>query len=935
MAKTAKGACETRMLDSLKDLILVYGMDGRVLYANETVSRVLGWPQAELLGRKVSDLVAPPYDRMLGARASRLKEEGELIITTAYKRKGGGVYPAETRCDLTSMGGKPCVLCIARGIPRGEKTVRALGEARERYRRLVEGLKGEYFFYQHDAKGVFTYLSPSIKDVLGYTQPRFMKHFAKYFTPNPVNKEARRYTLESLKGRSQPPYKLELFHAKGGRRWLEVFEVPVRNASGQVVSVEGIAHDITSRVKAEEELATYRSGLEKLVEERTAELKAVFDRTPVLIILLDSDLKVLRTNAASHSSGLMGAVLRCVNARGGDCGRGKLCSGCPVRNAVNGTLRTGKPVSRLEAELETGSGRVCFLLSTALISAGGVKQLLICLDDITPLKMAEESLRKSEEFRRLILSSVGDGIIGVDGRGRILFMNEAAQATLGWAFEELRGKNLHAVIHSKRPDGSPYPIADCPMYAAYTERRESVVQDEMLWRKDGTGLYVRYSARPMYAGGEVSGAVVTFSDVTERRRIETELRATKERLQTHNAALAELGRGRESAASDVKGAFREAVETAASALGADRVGIWFFNEDHSSLACGAMYEKAEHAHSAGPALSATEFPSFFRLLERERMLVIDDAASDFRVRDLREAYIRPKNVASILCISIANGKKTAGVISAERFGKPAPWGPDEQNMLGAVADFAALAIASSERARLAGMKDFLTHTIVHDLRNPLASIIAAGQLLADGLKGRLSTEMRESLAILNSMAEEMNGMVSNILDINRLEEGHVPLKAEPFAPERLLRDAAGAVRIAAAHEKKKIRASARRGLPELAGDREMLRRVLENLLMNAVKFAAPGSEIEAGALAAGPGVEFFVKNRGAGIPAQYHSRIFEKFVQIEDPAPRKWAGKGLGLAFCKLAVEAHGGRIWVESEPGQGAVFRFLVPLNRAAAGGR
>lgn len=934
MAKTAKSACETRLLDSLKDLILVYGMDGRVLYVNDTVCRVLGWPREQLLGRNVADLVAPPYNRMLGDRVNRLKEEGELIISTAYKRKGGGVYPAETRCDLTSMGGKPCVLCIARGVPSGEKTLKALGEARERYRRLVEGLKGEYFFYQHDSKGVFTYLSPSIKDVLGYTQAQFMQHFAKFFTSNPINKEARRYTLESLKGRSQPPYRLELFHATGGRRWLEVFEVPVTGASGRVEAVEGIAHDITARVKAEEELATYRSGLENLVEERTAELKAVFDRTPVLMILLDSALKVLRTNAGSHDGSLIGEVLRCVNAVGGDCGRGKHCGSCPVRRAVTGTLRSGKPISRLEAEMETEAGRVCFLLSTAMISAGGEKQLLICLDDVTPLKMAEESLRKSEEFRRLILSSVGDGIIGVDAKGQILFMNEAAQAMLGWTLEELHGKNLHAVIHSKRPDGSPYHIKDCPMYAAYTERKESVVQDEMLWCKDGTGLYVRYSARPMYARGEVSGAVVTFNDVTERRRIESELRATKERLQTHNAALAELGRGRESAVSDVKGAFREAVETAASALGADRVGIWFFNEDHSSLACGAMYEKAAHAHSEGPVLSAAEFPSFFRLLERERMLVIDDAVSDFRVRDLRDSYIKPRNIASILCISIASGKKTAGVISAERFGKPAPWRPDEQNMLGAVADFAALAIASSERARLAGMKDFLTHTIVHDLRNPLAAIIAAGQLLDDGLKGRLSEEMRESLSILNSMAEEMNGMISNILDINRLEEGSVPLKAEPFSPERLLRDAAGSAKIAAAHEKKKVRVSVQRGMPELNGDREMLRRVLDNLLMNAVKFAAPGSEIEAGALPAGKSVEFFVRNRGAGIPAEYHSRIFEKFVQIEDPAPRKWAGKGLGLAFCKLAVEAHGGRIWVESQPGQGAVFRFLVP-NRAAGGRR
>jgi len=822
---------------------------------------------------------------------------------------------------------------IAKGGLKRDKAARDLDEARERYRRLVEGLRGEYFFYQHGLDGVFTYISPSIKDVLGYSQRQFLKHYLRYVTDNPLNKTVVKHTSQSIKGRQQPAYQVELRHADGGRRTIEVLEVPLRDERGRVISVEGIAHDITAKLKQQSELEVYRAGLERLVEERTAELKAIFDRTPVLIVLLDKDLKVIRTNAASHPGRLIGDVLRCVNAKGGRCGRGKFCGSCSVRRAISGTMRGGRPVLRRPAELNNSAGgRTYFLLSTAILKAGGQRQLLLCLDDITPQKTAEESLRKSEEFRRLILGSVGDGIIGVDGRGRILFMNEAAEGMLGWELRELEGKNLHSLIHYKRPDGSPYPLADCPMYGAYTEKKESVVQDEMLWRRDGTGFYVRYSARPMYARGEVSGAVITFSDMTERRRIENELRATKERLQTQNAALAELGRGRGAAAADVNGAFREAAETAASALGADRVGVWLFNEDHSALACTAAYERASRAHSSGAALEASAYPSFFRLLDRERVLVIDDARADFRVRELREGYIKPKNVASMLCVAISNGQKIAGVISAERFGRAAPWGPDEQNLLGAVADFAALAISASEREKLAGMKDFLTHTIVHDLKNPLSSIILAGQLLSESLKGRLSGEQRESFAILNTLAEEMNRMVSNILDINRLEDGKVPLRSGFFRHDKLLREAAGALKMAGAHEGKRIRVRAPALPAEVYGDRELLRRVLENLLVNALKFAPPRTAIEIGA-EQGPGgksMEFFVKNRGPAIPEEYHARIFEKFVQIEDPAPRKWAGKGLGLAFCKLAVEAHGGRIWVESGPGPGSVFRFSVPLGGA-----
>ncbi|MCM2266343.1 MAG: PAS domain S-box protein [Elusimicrobiales bacterium] len=928
--RTDRGS-ETRILDSLKDLILVYGMDGRILYVNDTVCRTLGWERQFLLARSVADLVAAPYKKLLAERIKKLKTEGELTITTGYRRKNGGVFHAETRCDLTRMDGKPCVLCIARGIGHGEKALRELGEARARYRRLVEGLNGEYFFYQHDSKGVFTYVSPSIKNVLGYSQAKFLKHFTQYLSDNPLNKSVFLHTRESLKGNPQPPYRVETLHANGGRRWLEVFEIPVRDPSGRVVSIDGIAHDITAQVKNREELETYRSGLEKLVEERTAELKAVLDRTPVLIVLLDSRLRILRTNAPAQKGGLIGEVLRCVRARVGECGRGKACGSCQVRRAVVGTMNSGKPVSRLEAEMHTKNGKAYFLLSTAVIETAGERQLLICLDDITQQKAAEESLRKSEGFRRLILSSVGDGIIGVDNRGKILFMNEAAESMLGWTLAELSGKNLHNVIHAKRPDGSPYPAEDCPMYAAYSGSKESVIQDEMLWRKDGTGFYVRYSARPMFSGGEASGAVITFSDMTERRLIETELRVTKERLRNHNAALTELGRGRAASGTDTKAAFREAVETAASALEADRVGLWLFNEDHSQLLCRSMYDKAVHAQADCPTLAAADYPAFFRLLERERMLVIDDARSDFRVRDLREGYIKPKNIASILCVAIASGQKVAGVLSAERFSRAAPWGPDEQSLLAAVADFAALAIASSEREKLAGMKDFLTHTIVHDLKNPLSSIIVAAQLLEEDFSAKMNPEQRETLRILNSLSLEMSGMVSNILDINRLEEGKMPLKAALFRPEKLLREAAAGLKMAAEQEKKKIRTRAASGLPELYGDMEMLRRVLDNLLMNAVKFAPPGTEIEAGASAGAEGAEFFVRNLGPGIPPEYHARIFEKFVQIEDPSPRKWAGKGLGLAFCKLAVEAHGGRIWVESPEGRGVVFRFSIPFKRPA----
>jgi len=185
---------------------------------------------------------------------------------------------------------------------------KAPAELADSYRRLVEGLKSEYFFYRHGRDGVFNYVSPAVRHVLGYSPENFLKHYTRYLTGNPVNQEAVRHTKKSLRGEKQPPYPLEVLHKNGSARWLEVLEVPVKDGRGRVTAVEGIAHDITRRARAEKELDVYRRGLEELVAERTAELKAVFDRTPVLLMLLDEKLRVIRTNSTGRQGRLIGEV---------------------------------------------------------------------------------------------------------------------------------------------------------------------------------------------------------------------------------------------------------------------------------------------------------------------------------------------------------------------------------------------------------------------------------------------------------------------------------------------------------------------------------------------------------------------------------------------------------------------------------------------------
>jgi signal transduction histidine kinase len=187
-------------------------------------------------------------------------------------------------------------------------------------------------------------------------------------------------------------------------------------------------------------------------------------------------------------------------------------------------------------------------------------------------------------------------------------------------------------------------------------------------------------------------------------------------------------------------------------------------------------------------------------------------------------------------------------------------------------------------------------------------------------------------------------LVNNLLDIAKMEQGRMTLELEPLVPYAIVDQAVDRLQASARTRNVRIDQCLAVGLPLVEADDEKIVRVLQNLIDNALKFSPDNSIVTLGAhcfapdrplppevplhppLQAGEWLVFWVQDRGMGIPRTYHERIFEKFGQVRG---RKVRGTGLGLTFCKLVVEAHGGRIWVESEEGAGSVFAFALPLTR------
>ena len=227
------------------------------------------------------------------------------------------------------------------------------------------------------------------------------------------------------------------------------------------------------------------------------------------------------------------------------------------------------------------------------------------------------------------------------------------------------------------------------------------------------------------------------------------------------------------------------------------------------------------------------------------------------------------------------------------------------------------------------MRDDLTNMIVHDLRTPLSSLMAGLQTIP--MLGKLSPEQQECCDIALRGGFSLLDMINDLLDISKLEGGAPDLEIEFLEVPALVESSLQQVQSAAANRGIRFERDFATDLPKFEGDQSKLRRTLVNLLGNAIKFSSNGGQVITGAKTDESHLLLSVSDYGEGIPRDAFDRIFEKFGQVEDRKAGRSMSTGLGLALCKMVVEAHRGRIWVESELGQGSTFYIELPLNSSS----
>ncbi|MGN6671850.1 MAG: HAMP domain-containing sensor histidine kinase, partial [Thermomicrobiales bacterium] len=238
--------------------------------------------------------------------------------------------------------------------------------------------------------------------------------------------------------------------------------------------------------------------------------------------------------------------------------------------------------------------------------------------------------------------------------------------------------------------------------------------------------------------------------------------------------------------------------------------------------------------------------------------------------------------------------------------------------------------AASARAEIERTRRDLIAAVSHDLRTPLASLRALADALNDGVVDD-PAHMRRYLTLIAGETERLNALIDDLFELARLEAGAVHLDCAPISAPALLNETVARMMPQAERKGVTLTADVPDNLPLILADAQQLSRVLLNLVQNAIRHTPPGGRVQLRACRRDGALLLTVEDTGEGIAPADLPRVFDRFYR-GDPARSREAGSGLGLAIARGLVEAHGGHIWVESTPGQGACFAFTIPLAPSTA---
>ncbi|MGD0617486.1 MAG: PAS domain S-box protein [Bryobacteraceae bacterium] len=519
-------------------------LNGCFLATNPVYQEMVGYSEEELLGRSFLDITHEDHREANWALASELLEgkRQQFQVEKQYRRKDGSLIWVHNNISLVpgTETMPRCIMALSEDITERKNAEQALRDAEEFKSRLIAC--SQDCIKMLDLDGRLLWMNEGgmraleICDVGPFVNTSWVRFWEG------EDRKAAQAAVETARNGGTGRF-TGYFATTATRqpRWWDVVVSPIRNAQGEPGSLLAVSRDVTEHERNEEALRDAHLQVARS-EERW---RSVFENSAIGVALTDLNGRFLATNPVyqkmvgySEEELLALSFLDITHADYRE-----------INRALAAELLEGKREQfQIEKQYRRKDGALIWVRNNVSLVPGSetMPRFIMALsEDITVRKSAEEALRNSEERVRLILDSTAEGIFGCNPNGTCLFCNSAAVRLLGYDdTSELLGKNMHALEHHTRADGSPYPIEECPIYIGFQKGEGVHRDDEVYWRKDGTSFPVEFWSHPVFQEGRTLGAVITFVDITERKQVEEALRKSEQRkrsvLEINNAIITNL-----------------------------------------------------------------------------------------------------------------------------------------------------------------------------------------------------------------------------------------------------------------------------------------------------------------------------------------------------------------------------------------------------------